>query len=144
MSTYQSQSAPQLKLPQFKRGLIPGYTSTLTEFMQYCWPQFTTLNDCILLQDTNYGYFFTLIQSSNRSLATIEIELNKRRLVEMLPANAPINRDQLLEIGQQIQKMWQVKLESSFPEDQFSVIFYEGKTGQDIENFELTFFKIRH
>ncbi|MEM7801178.1 MAG: hypothetical protein AAF633_18445 [Chloroflexota bacterium] len=122
---------------------LPGYTATFSEFMQHCWPEFTILHACILLPETNYAYFFQLIQSKNHSLSTIEIELNKRRIIDLLPANAPINVEQVTAVGKQIQNMWQAKLETSYPDDKFSVIFYEGKSGNDIENFEITFFKIR-
>lgn len=125
------------------RHALPGYTATFAEFLEHSWPQFIVLHDCILLPETNYSYFFKLIQAKSHSLSTVEIELNKRRIIDLLPANAPINAEQVSAIGKQIQSMWQAKLETTYPDDQFSVIFYEGKSGNDIENFELTFFKIR-
>lgn len=120
---------------------LPPYTASFMEYLHNCWPSFLERRDCVVLSDVSSKDLAELLYLTQNSRATVETQLNRRRLIQLLPANAPVSPVELTVIGSMIKEMWQAKLRSNFPNKTFSVIFTEGKTGLDVENFEITFFQ---
>ncbi|MEM8860113.1 MAG: hypothetical protein AAGD96_17415 [Chloroflexota bacterium] len=124
-----------------KSTALPPYTSSFMEYLQHCWPQFLHRQGCIVLGDVKGKDLAEMLYITQNSKASVETQLNRRRLIQLLPANAPVSVAELTQIGTMLKEMWQAKLRKDFPNKSFSVIFTEGKTGLDVENFEITFFQ---
>ena len=120
---------------------LPPYTASFMEYLHNCWPTFLERRGCVVLSDVNSKDLAELLYLTQNSRASVETQLNRRRLIHMLPANAPVSPVELSLIGSMVKEMWQAKLRSDFPNKTFSVIFTEGKTGLDVDNFEITFFQ---
>ena len=133
---------PQL-IEQTLNSYFTSYTSSLMDFMRICWPEVTERQGCIIFSDVNMLQLAETLNIVGDSRSSVEAQLNRRRLIDMLPANGPVSARDLAELGQMIQAMWKAKLKAQFPNKTFSVIFSQGKTGIDTENFELTFFQNR-
>lgn len=118
-----------------------SYTSSLMDFVGGCWPSVMERNGCYLLSDVNTLNLTEMMHIMGDSRASVETQLNRRKLVEMLPANGPASPKELIALGKMIQEMWQAKLKQEFPNKVFTVLFTQGKWGDDVENFELTFFQ---
>lgn len=123
---------------------MPGFTATFKEFIQFSWPNFLQIRACTLLEDVDLTQLFSMIELTANSLSSVETQLNKRRLIDMLPGNAPNSRQELIEIGRHVQSLWQAKLATEFPQKRYAVIFTEGDLDRQINSYELTFFEIRN
>ena len=122
---------------------MPGFTATFKQFIQFSWPNFLQIRECTLLEDVDFTQLFSMIDLTSHSLSSVETQLNKRRLIDILPGNAPNGGQELVEIGRHVQRLWQAKLATDFPQKRYAVIFTEGDLGRDIDSHELTFFEIR-
>lgn len=120
---------------------LSSFTASFIEYMGICWPTFVKRKDCVVLNDVSIRDLADLLHLTQHSRASVETQLNRRRLIHMLPISGPISPVELTVIGTAIKQMWQAKLQNDFPDRTFSVIFTEGKTGLDVENFEITFFQ---
>ena len=118
-----------------------AYTAPFMNYLNHCWPTFQERQGCIILNDVNGKDLAEMLYITQNSKISVETQLNRRRLIHILPANAPINPADLSVIGSTLREMWQAKLRKDFPNKTFSVIFTEGTNGLDVENFEITFFQ---
>ncbi len=110
-------------------------------FVKSCWPTVIERHGCYLLNDVNMLNLTEMMHIMGDSRASVETQLNRRRLVELLPANGPASPKELTALGLIVKEMWQAKLHQQYPDKLFSVLFTQGKWGDDVENFELTFFQ---
>lgn len=106
------------------------------------WPDFTTIDDCVLLGPRVPEAYTEWKASYPNDPSGIEAVLNHRHLFDLFPVSAASSGEMMRLFGMTLKDMWTTKLRRDFPDREFVVFFPEG-FDLEVDDPEITFYTKR-
>lgn len=106
------------------------------------WPDFTTIDDCVLLGPGVPETYSQWKASHPNDPSGIEAVLNHRHLFDLFPNGTEPSGELVRLFGMMLRDMWSAKLRRDFPDREFVVSFAED-FDLEVDDPEITFYTKR-